>query len=303
MEVLNSLSITLCASCCAAMSSYFFRKNEDSKTEIKNATGYLLFFYFTCLVLSLACFPEIWKAQLSLTMIVMGGSVGVLCVLLMELTSRALQKGPSGLTFAFQSASAVFPGFLLFLCFGPSYGFACSIGQIIGIILVLLGMFYGVRQREDKDEVAVSGWLTYALAGFLVQILILTLIQGRCLFFDCSEGIFASVSRKDEVWFMPGQFGAAFLLQLYVFFRNRRKIMFTEMSYGCKGGVVNFASTSLLLLATNYATPIEKTLLFPCFAVATIFLSNAWACWIYKENFNLSANSLCALGICVAVMV
>ena len=41
---------------------------------------------------------------------------------MMLLTTRALQNGPAGLTFAFQNPSAVFPGMILFILFGIRYG-------------------------------------------------------------------------------------------------------------------------------------------------------------------------------------
>lgn len=216
----------------------------------------------------------------------------------MSLTARALTRGPAGLTFAFQNASAVFPGLLLFAIFGQEGGFSSSYYQIAGIILVLCGLFIGVKKNSSTEAPTSLRWLKYALACFIVQILALSCIQGRCLLLDpnCVEHF------SKDAWFMPGLFGTALLFQVILFIRERRGIQKNELIYGSGGGLANFLSTGLLLLATKLALPFEKGILFPCFSVSTIILCNAWANRLYKETFNVKANSLCTLGILIGFL-
>jgi hypothetical protein len=224
----------------------------------------------------------------------------------MLLTAKALKRGPAGLTFAFQNASAVFPGILLFLIFGSDFGFSCSYLQLMGMGLVLFGLFLGARNTSTDNSKATFKWLKYAIGCFIVQIFALCFIQGRCILFDCDEskGFLAhfAVSRAEDVWFMPGLFGMALLLQTILFLRDKRVLQKTEMMYGSLGGFANFASTGLLLVATKFALPFEKGILLPCFSVATIILCNIWANRLYREKFNLGANFICASGIFIGIL-
>ena len=123
--------------------------------------------------------------------------------------------------------------------------------------------------------------------------------------FNCSEinGYFLNfpVSEADDVWFMPGLFGASFVIQAVAFLRANKKFQANEALYGCLGGLANFSSTCLLLLATKLALPFEKGILFPCFAVGAMIFCNIWANRLYKESFNFKTNALCSFGIFMAV--
>jgi hypothetical protein len=303
---MSSLIFSFLASGCAALSNLFFRKNARGSTDVDSSTGYAVLFYFFSWMASLIFYPEIWKVNINVVTLAIGCCEGFLNVILMLVMSKALNQGPAGLTFAFQNASAVFPGILLFVCFGPKFGFACSSLQLIGLTLVLIGLFLGAKNESTKDSKASFKWLKYALACFVIQALALTLIQGRCILFDCSRTELIPLSFRvkaaEDAWFMPAQFGTAFLLQALIFFREKRKLHITEMTYGVLGGLTNFGSTRLLLLATTLALPFEKGILFPCFAVSTIILCNIWANRLYNEDFNIKANSLCALGTFVGML-
>ena len=65
-------------------------------------------------------------------------------------------------------------------------------------------------------------------------------------------------------------------------------------------GVHNFSATWLLLLATKFALPLEKGVVFPCFAVGTMVLCNVWAKKLYKEPFIVQTHFLCSLGLFIA---
>lgn len=298
---MNSLFFALLAACCASLSNWLYRKNSSYLAGPQNSNGYLLFFYLFSFIFSLTLDRNIWTEPVSWIIIAIGGAVGLLNIVLMLLTAKALKKGPAGLTFAFQNASAVFPGIFLFLLFGSNLGFSCSIIQILGIIFVLFGLFLGAKKESGIKNQTSFKWLKYCLSGFAVQILALTLIQGRCILFGAEQELaFLSnikIQEAEDIWFMPGMFGTAFCSQLIVFLYEKRRLNLNETIYGCFGGLSNFGSTFCLLLATKFAMPFEKTILFPCFAVATILLCNAWANRLYKEKFNLAANSMCSLGI------
>jgi hypothetical protein len=302
---MSALFFSVLAAGCAAISNLIFRKNSNIAKEL-SVNGYLLLFYFSSFVFSLIFCAEIWKIRVNFIVLAIGGGVGLLNVLLMLLTSRALSEGPAGLTFAFQNSSAVFPGILLFAFFGTDFGFSCSLIQFLGMALICFGLYSGVKQEQMNRIKTSSRWLKYALACLIVQILALTCIQGRCILFACHhlDGIWGSLAIKeaDDLWFMPGQFGVAILFQLILFLREKRKLQTSEMTYGVLGGLANFVSTFFLLLATEVALPFETGILFPCFAVSTIILCQIWANLLYQENFNLKSNVLCACGVFIGML-
>lgn len=302
---MGSLAICLVAASCTALSSFFFRKNGDNSAGTFNPSGYLVLFYLFSLIPSLLFCPEIWENRINVTIVSIGACVGLLNSTLMLFTSRALQQGPAGLTFAFQNASAIFPGLILFVLLGSDFGFSCSYLQLIGMSLALLGLFLGAKKESAPFLKASSKWLPYAVLCFVIQIAALTLIQARCLLFDSSNaaGIFSNfaLTEADDIWFMPGQFGAALIMQSVIFFRQKKRFQPTEVLYGSLSGIANFSSTCLLLLATKLALPLEQSVLFPCFAVAALVLCSIWANRLYKEEFNLKTNVLCSCGIFLAV--
>lgn len=302
---MNAIAFSFIAAGCASLSSLAFRKNADQAPSNYRPTGYLTVFYLISFLLAFLLYPETWKLHLSTPMLAVGAAVGFLSSLLMVLTARALQQGPSGLTFAFQNASAIFPGLLLFLLLGPDFGYSTSLIQWAGMLLVLLGLFIGAKKTAAHQPNTSTLWLKYALACFLLQILALTLIQARCLLYHCGEKIsalaFLQVTPADDIWFMPGLFGTSFLIQALLFYKERSPLHKRALFFGSLGGIANFSSTLLLMLATQVALPYENGILFPCFAVATMVLCNLWAKVLYKEDFNLMTNALCSLGIFMAV--
>jgi hypothetical protein len=301
---MGSLVFSLLAGTCSSLSSLFFRKNSDYSANRSSSSGYLVLFYFISFIFSFIFYPEIWKVKVNFIILSIGICVGLLTSTLMLLTSRALKHGPAGLTFAFQNASAIFPGLILFLVLGIDFGFSCSLIQFSGMLLVLFGLFLGAKKESSNQRKASSKWLKYALACFITQILALTFIQARCLLFNFKiGGLFSNFTftEFDDVWFMPGQFGAAFVMQAIIFLRENQRLQKREMIFGCLGGMANFSSTWLLLLATKFALPFEKGILFPCFAVTAMILCNLWANRLYHENFNIRTNTICSFGIFLAV--
>lgn len=302
---MGSLGFSFLASGCTALASLCFRKSGDCSKETLSGSGYLVVFYLFSFAFSVLFFPSIWQTSINFIILSIGALVGLLSSTLMLLTSHALKCGPAGLTFAFQNASAVFPGLILFLLLGSDFGFSCSYLQLSGMAIVLLGLFLGAKSQSTPEGKGSFKWLKYALACFFIQILALTFIQARCILFDCdgSSGFTSdfTLSEADDVWFMPGQFAASFMMQALIFWKESKKLKIQEISYGSLGGIANFGSTGLLLLATKLALPFEKGIVFPCFAVASMVLCNFWANRLYKENFNFKSNTLCSIGIFMAV--
>ncbi|MFA6916901.1 MAG: hypothetical protein WC222_10930 [Parachlamydiales bacterium] len=303
---MNSILLSVTAAGSASLANLSYRKYSTSNGDATSPNGYLLVFYFFSFLTSLIFYPEVFTQKPNYIVLAIGALVGVLNVSLMLLTSKALTKGPSGLTFAIQNTSAVFPGLLLFFFFGSDFGFSFSFMQCAGVALVLAGLFLGVRGDNNDQEKTSKTWLIYAFACFFVQIVALTLIQARCVLFEC-EGkdvffSFLSVNRAEDIWFMPGLFGMGTFLQSIFFACEKRGFSKAEVSFGLLGGLFNFGSTCLLLLATKFAVPSEKAILFPCFAVSTIVFCNAWANRLYHEDFKLASTALCGLGIFIGIL-
>lgn len=304
---MNTFIFSILASCCAAFSNLLFRKNSQLSQDFSNTNNYLIYYYLISFLLSFLLFPNVLNGNLNCVMLGIGACVGILNVFLMFLISRALQQGPAGLTYAFQNTSAVFPGMLLFLLFGSEYGFTYSYQQLVGILLVVYGLFLGARNEANTQSASTSKWLKYAIVCLTIQILALTLIQARCVLFDLNPSeVHSSLcpfASNNDVSFMLGQFGTAFSIQiLYLLYKKRSLDANKGMLFGTLGGLTNFVGTFLLLLATKWALPFEKALLFPCFAVATIILCKVWAKYLYEEKFNLVSNVTCASGILLGLI-
>lgn len=302
---MNALCLSFFAASCAALSSLFVRKNGDNpQATSSSSVHYLMIYYLSSLLFACLLYPDVWTAKVNYIILAIGAAVGVLNSILMLFIANALQRGPAGLTFAFLNASAIFPGFILFILLGAPFGFTYSYIQFIGILLALFGLFLGAHKKGDERPKSYFTWLKYTLAFFAFQIVALTLIQARCVLFNCQQlgGVFATfaVTERDDIWFMPGQFAASALLQLIFYLKERQKFQKHEMVYGFLGGMTNFSCTCLLLLATKFALPFEKGILFPCFAITCMVLCNFWANRLYKEPFNFKTNCLCSCGILMA---
>lgn len=292
------------AACCASLSNLFFRMNADNRPSTHSPACFLVFYYLSSFIISLVAYPPMWAVGVNVPILIIGSIVGILNSTLMSLIFQALKRGPAGLTFAFQNAGAIFPGLIMFLLLGSDFGFSCSLTQLFGMILVLAGLFLDAKKKSADQHKPSSKWFSYALAALAIQIVALCCIQGRCLLFgrDGTGGFLGdfTLTEADDAWFMPGQFGASFLMQLFVFFQKKPSFQKKELYYGIGGGIGNFGSTWLLLLATQFATPFQEGIIFPCFAVTSMVLCNIWSNKLYQEPLVLKTNALCALGIFVA---
>jgi hypothetical protein len=296
--------IILGAALCAGIANLFMRICMDAKGT---PYGYLTFFYIVSLIASLLLFPIHENFDnINLKMFFVGGTAGVFNIVLMLFLLLALKVGPSGLTFAFQNSGSVLPAVLLFNVFGVAYGFELTNMMILGLLCVILGLFWGALTRGTGDQDpkhSISGsWVFFASMAFLIQGLTLSVFNWRCLLFMDNLPENAMIpfrcSQTDDMWFMPGMFFFACVVQIALFvFTERRLPRKEEILYGTCSGVFNGLSTYLLLLASIYATPTEKGLIFPFFAVAVIMICGLWSQILYKEKINWYAGGLCGLGV------
>lgn len=294
---MNATLVTLSAAGCGALSNIFFRKCNAS------ANSFLICYYIVSFLWSFLINFNLLMETWNPIVLLIGGMAGILNVGMMFLTSQSLQRGPLGLTYAFQNASTVFPNIVLFLLFGSAFGFMVTHFQLVGMCILLIGLWWASRSGGGEQLTMTKGFLKYALGCFLVQTLILTIFQWRCLLFSCDiehSLIPTTYLESEDVWFMPGFFGVAAVVQGYLFLRERKPITSTDITYGTLAGIANGTSTYFLLLATKLALPLEKGIIFPLFAVSVILICNFWGWKLYKERVNVIALILCALGILIA---
>jgi hypothetical protein len=169
---------TFLASLAASFSSLALSKTLYNRES--TVSGYLFLYFFTGFLIS-SYINGIFTSDVPFSphMTLLGSIVGLLIVALMLAMGKALQKGPSGLTFAFQNSGAILPPLFLSMIFSKSYGFALSSGNLVGMVLVILGLFFAANRGSNMP--VRKTWLAYALITFVVQGLILSIFQWRCL--------------------------------------------------------------------------------------------------------------------------
>lgn len=297
---MTALPFSFLAAGSGALNNYFYRRSTDDSSS---PNAFLFTFYAVSLLSAFALNPSIFSQAWNFVPFMIGGFAGLLNVVLMILISNALQTGSSGLTFAFQNASSIFPNLILFGLFGSAFGFIVTAYQLVGMVLVLIGLFLGAGLT---GEIKVSKrWILYALGCFAVQALILTIFQWRCLLF-CNPPalphflIPTTYPENADSWFLPGFFVVALAFVTVLFLQSKDRLSSSQIYYGSLSGVANGVSTFFLLLATKYATPMEKGIIFPLFAVGVIILCNLWGRWFYKEPINIPANATLSAGIVIA---
>jgi hypothetical protein len=276
-----------------------------SKTLYRGASaGGYLFFYFLSGFLISSFFNGIVFSHIPMNfnMTCLGIAVGLLIPVLMFAIGKALQTGPSGLTFSFQNSGAILPPLLLAFCFNKSFGFFLSFENLIGMILVILGLFWAAVGHAKVSVRKI--WIVYALLAFIVQGLILTIFQWRCLLFQEDLPSHAlipfSCPSNADLWFMPALFFSAWIYQALRFsYSEKRLPRFPEIIGGSLGGIANGLSTFLLLKATYLASIEEKTMLFPFFTVMVVLFCNLSGRIFYQEKIPWKANALAALGILI----
>lgn len=293
-----ALILVFLAASLSSLANFFIRKNLDNQGT---ANGHLLASFGCSLLVSLAMNPHILNTSFSFPMFFTGLATGTMIFAMMGLTALTLTKGPAGLTFAFQTSGSVFPAIVLFMLFGSSFGFALTLSMGLGLVLVLIGLMWAAK--EPNSIPINKSWLKFALGILFLHMMLLAIIQWRCLSFSDTPNHFLIPFRctpEEDAWFPPGMFTAAFLLQAGLVCFKGTFPSKKDLILGSLGGSFNGAATYFLLLATTLATPIEKGILFPAFSVGIIMICNLWGYFLYSERVNWYAHCLCSVGIVLA---
>lgn len=291
----------LLASLCASGSSLAF---SQTVRRGGSSGGYLVNYFLICFLVAFFLNGIPFSApHFSLPMSLVGAGVGVLIAALMFSLGRALQKGPSGMTFAFQNCGAVVPPLLLAVIFSKPFGFSLSWGNLVGMALVVTALVYA-SLGSSKSSTTQKSWILYALGAFVAQGLILSIFQWRCLLWEKGVPDHSLIpffcTPEADLWFMPALFLCAWIYQALTFFyRERRLPNLVECVGGGLGGVANGLSTFFILKATSLATDTEKMMLFPIFTVTIILLCNLFGKFFYQEKISWKANALAVAGIVI----
>ena len=144
-----ALIFTLFAATLASIVNLMTKKNLD---QTGTSNGYLTIYFFLSFLGSLLVTPKIFTAPFSPIMFGIGCFTGFLMFLMMILLLKALEIGPAALTFGFQNASAVFPVILLFFIFGPSFNFVITPTLVVGLFLVVGGLFWSAKSAVCKRK-------------------------------------------------------------------------------------------------------------------------------------------------------
>ena len=302
----------LSSACFASLANFFFRRNLE-KGGTSNA--FLSLYFFVSLLLSFLFNSAVIGSPFSPVMAILGCIAGFLNFMMLTLTAKSFELGPPGLTLTFQNASCIFPGLILCLFFGRSFGFFLTPWLIIGFIFIILGLYlssrtYGKLSSEipsESSKTHFGKWLLCVIPVMLLQGLILTLFQWRVLLFSCDENMHWlipwSCREEEDVWFIPAFFLVPTLSQLFLFWKNeRRKFSFSEMMYGSTAGGLNCVCTVLLLLATKTEGVMKKEMLFPLFTISVILLCNIWSKKIYNEKVNWIGILFCIFGVLIGLI-
>ncbi len=295
----------------AAVGLFLLRKVLDYKGH---PSGYLSIFYFFTFLMALVMNVRA-RVPFSETFDLKMGGVGIfagaLAVAMMFSVGRALKLGPSGISFAFQNSGAVLPPLVMVLLFQAPFGFALTIGNVLGMGLVVAGLFWAANSSsEEKGKNKLSRkWALYAILSFIFQGVLLCLYQWKC-FLTChsvpEHGLIPfKCAESGECWFMPAMFISAWIFQILIFgVTLRRGFHLSELLLGCVGGIGNTFTTIFLLQATKVAhTPSEKAMIFPLFAGLMILLCSFSGRLFYKERINWPANLVCVAGILIGTFI
>lgn len=298
-----SLIFVLISSLCAAGVNLCLRKTSDGK---RSSQGYLALYFFISLAIPFIL-GKVEFNSFSIIMSTAGLFTGSLNFIMMRFLARSLRLGPSGLSFAFQNSSCVLPPVILFFLFGSPFGFDLNVYSITGLSLIVLGLFVSSWMQKEGDpshRKTFFKWIILAISVFLLQGLVLTLLQWRCLLTSFPEShalIPWTCSLEESTWFMPSFFIVPTLFQLFFFINEERRWLTSRETFlGITGGVLNGISMISLLFATQIASPSEKIILFPVMSVAIIFLCNLWAIFLYQEKVSWLGLIFCFLGILIS---
>lgn len=297
------IQLVLIGALFVALSNLCMRRSIDAGGSSK---GYLMVQLLLTFLVAILLNPvRTGDYAWSNCMAAFGLAGGIILAGMMASLGRALETGPSGLTFAMLNASTVMPVIVMVLVFGEKFGFAYTFAHGAGSLVVIAGLFWIGFETVRGGK--MSKWFTFAFSAFALHVAFLVFMQWRALFihFPGATGLMLSFDMDDAVsqWFMPMVFCAAAFIQALIYFTSQKRLPSrNEILYGILGGFANGAGTFLLIRATEVATPFQHAMIFPIFAVAIIVFCNLWSQWLYKEKIKWAASALCILGILIGTL-
>ncbi len=286
-----------------AASNFFMRKSIDAGGSSR--AFLMIQMSIVCLVAILLNPVRTGDFTWSYSMGVFGFTSGLVLAAMMICLGKALESGPSALTFAMLNCSTVMPILCMVALFGAGFGFMYNVFNAVGSLLVVFGLLWA--GWEVLKVGALYRWLAFALGAFALHVVFLVVMQWRALFlhFPSNHKLWLSLDLEaaSSQWFMPMVFLAASLVQCVIYgVYERRKPLAAEVKYGVLGGMANGLGTFFMIRATELASSWEQAMIFPLFSVSTILFCNLWSQWIYKERVNWKANVFCILGVFVGTV-
>lgn len=143
----------LSSACFAALANFFFRRNLEKGGT---SSAFLSLYFFASLLVCFLFNPTTLHSPFSPVMAMLGACAGCLNFMMLTLTAKSFELGPPGLTLTFQNASCIFPGLLLCLVFGPSFGFFLTPWLITGFVFIILGLYLSSRTYGKLSSERVS---------------------------------------------------------------------------------------------------------------------------------------------------
>lgn len=258
--------------------------------------------FFLCQILASTVFAVIFgpilKRDFSISLYpsVLGICAGVLLYIMLFSLGRAVEKGSPGMTFAVLNSATILPGIIMAGIFGVEKGFAVSMHNITGFIIVIIGLFWGMGGLKDVQE--RKSWLLFASLVFSFHVLLLCLYQYRAMIINIS-----GIENVNSEWFAPFMFFTCAGIQaVYYIYSEKKMPKKKEIIAGIGGGFTNLLCTMFLLLSANRAAGLENALIFPIASIACITLTNFWSQMIYSETINWRACQLLLLGIVIGTI-
>lgn len=220
--------------------------------------------------------------------------VGILCGFALAgmkwMISRALQKGPSGLTFATINSISIAPSIIFVLLFNQYIDVSFNIWNVLGSILVVGGLFWATKRESTPSK---REWLIFSFSGCLFYLAYLVLTQlYPSLINQLNHG-------EPNDWFLPISFGVATLIH---FFGYQERNFQRRLTWGTVGGILNGLCAALFMHSIQMAEANENAIIIPLFTVSLITACNCWGQWLYHESVDWIANGICMLGICISTL-
>ena len=286
-----------------AMSNLCMRRSMDKNGS---AGAFFVFqLFFTCLVATLLHPIRTGSYAWNIPVAAIGLFAGVFLGAMKMMIGKALQKGPAGLTFAAVNSASVMPAIVIVLMIGSLIDYRLTFYDLLGSILVLVGLFWAGWDKSEKPE--TRAWILFATSAFLLHVFFLVLTECRSIalndHFSFTINPFMNPENMASEWFVPTIFAVAAGMHLMAFCIKERRIPIRwEVFWGISGGLFNGTCTFFFIRGMELATTRESVFILPLFSISLIIACNLWGQWLYKEKVHWKANAFCLLGIFIAML-